>query len=240
MPTPELRRYCMSAYWGRREESLAACLDEIEARRKWLGVTGAKDCAESSHGCDLLGRELHIGALRALDAGNYGEAIRRAVDLHAMHRERVGFRYEAVDALGILAVAHALSGDPSAAERFRKELGQFGLGPFSGLHYERIWLARAYMATRDYEKAYAEVRRLDFGLDSLTERTAAAYAPTGEADGYRFILHKSELETGRLEAAQAGLAPLLAAFGASLGISKTGCVVSRQDLERDLARAQRR
>jgi hypothetical protein len=123
---------------------------------------------------------------------------------------------------------------------YLKDLGRFGFGPFSGMHYERIWLARVYMAMRDYGNAYAEVRRLDFGFDALTERTAAAYAATGEADGYRFILHKSELETGRLEEARAGFAQLLASPALKLDASKTGCVVARQDLERDLARAQRR
>ena len=113
---------------------------------------------------------------------------------------------------------------------------RFGFGPFSGLHYERIWLARAYMARRDFANAYEEVRRIGFGLDSLVERTAATYAETGEADGYRFILGKSALETGRVEEGKAGLAQLLAAPALSLEASKTGCVVSREDLERDLQR----
>jgi hypothetical protein len=230
MPTPELRRYCMSAYWGKQDERLAACLGEIEIRRKWLGVTGARDCAQPSHACDLLARELHLGALRALDAGGYGEAIRLAAELRGMRRER----YEAVDALGILAVATALSG--GNADRFLGELKRFGFGPFSGLHYERIWLARAYMAQRDYANAYTEVRRIDFGFDALTERTLATYAPTGEADGYRFIRGKSALETGRLEEGRAVLAELLAAPALSLEASKTGCVVSREDLARDLQR----
>jgi hypothetical protein len=230
IPTPELRRYCMSAYWAKQPDRLAACLGEIEARRKWLGVTGARDCMAASHACDLLARELHLGALSALDAGAYDEAIRLAADLRTMRRER----YEAVDAVGILAVATALSGDKP--DRYVEELERFGFGPFSGLHFERIWLARAAMAMRDYERAYAEVRRLDFGFDTLTERAAATYAPTGEADGYRFILHKSALETGRVEEGRAGLAQLLAAPALSLEASKTGCVVSREDLERDLQR----
>ena len=66
--------------------------------------------------------------------------------------------------------------------------------------------------------------------------TAATYAETGEADGYRFILGKSALETGRVEEGKAGLAQLLAAPALSLEASKTGCVVSREDLERDLQR----
>ena len=225
-PTPELRRYCMSAYWAKESEKLAACLGEIAARRKWLGVSGIADCRAPSHACDLFARELHLGALSALDAGDYGEAIRRATDLRAMHRERSGSRYEAVDALGILAVAGV---DDALAD-----LKQFGFGPFSGLHYERIWLARAYMARRDYEKAYAEVRRIDFGFDSLIERTAATYAATGEADGYLFILGKSALETGRLEQARAALAGLHDVK--ALDPSKTGCVVTPEDLARDLQR----
>ena len=71
LPTPELRRYCMSAYWAKQGDKLASCLGEIEARRKWLGVAGPRDCTQSSHACDLLGRELHLGALSALDAGRY-------------------------------------------------------------------------------------------------------------------------------------------------------------------------
>ena len=99
-----------------------------------------------------------------------------------------------------------------------------------------IWLARAYMARRDFANAYEEVRRIGFGLDSLIERTAATYAETGEADGYRFILGKSALETGRLEEGRAALAQLLATPALSLEASKTGCVVSREDLERNLQR----
>ena len=236
MPTPDLRRYCMSAYWAKQRDRLGACLEEMEIRRKWLGVTSVRDCAATSHACDLLARELHLGALRALDAADYADAIRRADDLHRMHRERVGNRYEAVDALGVLAVASALSGDTNRSNQFVAELKRFGFGPFSGLHFERIWLARAAMATRDYERAYAEVRRVDFGFDALTERAAAAYAPTDEADGYRFILHKSALETGRVEEGRAGLAQLLAAPSLSLEASKTGCIVSREDLARDLQR----
>jgi hypothetical protein len=193
LPTPELRRYCMSAYWAKQGDKLASCLGEMQARRKWLGVSGPSDCTESTHACDLLGRELHLGALSALDAGRYEEAIQRAADLRRMHRELAGNRYEAVDALGVLAVASALSGKAGSLE----ELKRFGFGPFSGLHYERIWLARAYMARRDFAKAYEEVRRIGFGLDSLIDRTAATYAETGEADGYRFILGKSALESGR-------------------------------------------
>jgi len=232
LPTPELRRYCMSAYWAKQDEKLGACLEEVAARRKWLGVKNVADCTASSHACDLLARELHLGALSALDAGRYDDAIHRANDLHKMHRERAGYRYEAIDALGVLAVASALAGRAGQLD----ELKQFGFGPFSGVHYERIWLARAYMARRDYEKAYDEVRRLDFGLDSVTERIAATYAETGEADGYRFILGKSALETGRVAEGKAGLAHLLAAPALSLEPSKTGCVVSRGDLERDLQR----
>jgi len=233
LPTPELRRYCMSAYWAKQGDKLASCLAEIEARRRWLGVAGPRDCTESTHACDLLGRELHLGALSALDAGRYDEAIHLAGDLHTMHRELAGNRYEAVDALGILAVASALSGH---ADSSLEELKRFGFGPFSGLHYERIWLARAYMARRDFANAYDEVRRIGFGFDSLIERAAATYAETGEVDGYRFILGKSALETGRVAEGIAGLAQLLASPALSLEVSKTGCVVSRADLERDLQR----
>lgn len=225
VPTPELRRYCMSAYWAKQRDKLAACLGEMRARRTWLGVIGRRDCAESTHACDLLARELHLGALTALDDGDFAGAIRIAGDLRAMHRERAGFRYEAVDALGVLAVAGR---DDALAE-----LKQFGFGPFSGMHYERIWLARAYMARRDYEKAYQEVRRIDFGFDALTERTLAAYAPTGEADGYRFIRGKSALETGRVEEARAMLARLSVS---ALAPSKTGCVVLPSELELDQRR----
>jgi hypothetical protein len=233
MPTPDLRRYCMSAYWAKEAQKLRACLGEIETRRKWLGVAGVDDCRENSHACDLLARELHLGALSALDDGRYDDAIRRADELHRMHRELAGYRYEAVDALGILAVAGALAGK---ADHSLEELKRFGFGPFSGLHYERIWVARAYMAARDYDKAYDEVRRIDFGFDSLVERTAATYAPTGEADGYRFIRSKSALETGRVAEGKAGLAQLLASPALSLAASRTGCVVSREDLARDLQR----
>ena len=233
VPTPDLRRYCMSAYWANRPDKLAACLTEMETRRKWLGVASVEDCRENSHACDLFARELHLGALRALDSGDYAGAMRRALELHRMHRELAGYRYEAVDALGVLAVASALSG---RADRSLEELRRFGFGPFSGLHYERIWLARAYMARRDYENAYLEVRRIDFGIDSLVERTAATYAATAEADGYRFILGKSALETGRVAEGKAGLAQLLAAPALALGASRTGCVVSREDLARDLQR----
>lgn len=236
MPTPDLRRYCMSAYWAKQADKLSACLGEVASRRKWLGVSSVADCREGSHACDLLARELHLGALRALDTADYAEAIGRASELHAMHRERAGFRYEAVDALGALAVAHGLAGDRPAAEKYRTELERFGFGPFSGLHFERIWLARAAMAVRDYERAYVEVRRLDFGFDSLTERAAATYAPTGEADGYRFILGKSALETGRLEQAKAGFAGLQ--DSKALDASKTGFVVSPEEIEHDLARAR--
>ena len=234
MPSPDLRRYCMSAYWANEGQKLRACLGEIELRRKWLGVASVKDCRENSHACDLFARELHLGALSALDAGDYAAAIQRADELHKMRRELAGYRYEAVDALGILTVASALSGIGN--KEFLKDLKQFGFGPFSGLHYERIWLARAYMAARDYENAYTEVRRIDFGIDSLVERTAATYAPTREADGYRFIRGKSALETGRVEEGKAGLAQLLAAPALSLEASRTGCVVSREDLARDLQR----
>ena len=234
MPSPDLRRYCMSAYWAKQSDKLAACLSEMETRRKWLGVASVKDCRGNSHACDLLARELHLGALSALDSGDYAAAIQRAGELHKMRRELAGYRYEAVDALGILTVASTLSG--TSNKEFLKDLQQFGFGPFSGLHYERIWLARAYMAARDYENAYAEVRRIDFGIDSLVERTAATYARTGEADGYRFILGKSALETGRVEEGKAGLAQLLGAPALSLEASRTGCVVSREDLARDLQR----
>ena len=233
MPTPELRRYCMSAYWAKQSDKLGACLEEIAARRKWLGVAGPRDCTQASHACDLLARELHLGALSALDAGRYDEAMQRAGELHKMRRELAGNRYEAVDALGVLAVASALSG---GADGSLDELKGFGFGAFSGLHYERIWLARVHMARRDYAAAYAEVRRIDFGFDSLIERTAATYAPTGEADGYRFILAKSALETGRVQAGRAGLAQLLAESALSLEASKTGCAVSREDLKFDLQR----
>ena len=192
------------------------------------------------HACDLLGRELHLGALAALDRGDYGEAVRLAGELRSMRRERSDFRHEAIDALGVLAVANALAGDFSSAEKTRKELERFGLGPFSGLHYERIWLARASMALGDYGRAYDEARRLSFGFDALIERTAAAFAPTDEADGYRFILGKSALETGRLAEAKSGLSPLAAAPAPSLGASKTGRALSRDELARDLAPAQAR
>ena len=204
-PLPVLRRYCMSAYWTGRDEKVEACLVEMAQRRPWLAAAGAE-----RHARDLLARELHLRALRALDAGDYAEAIACAGELRAMERAKDDFKYEAVDALGILAVAHALAGDLSSAEKYRNELEAFGLGPFSGLHYERIWFARAYLALGDYARAYDEARRLSFGTDLLVERTAATYAPTGEADGYLFILHKSELETGRGEAAKAGFAEMLA------------------------------
>lgn len=246
-PVPVLRRYCMSAWWARDAAALEACLAELQARRTWLGAERPAACATpgepgtpARHACDLLGRELHLGALAALDRGDYEAAVQRASDLRAMRRERSDFRHEAVDALGILAVAHALAGDaPRARERLR-ELEAFGFGPFSGLHFERIWLARAHMALGDWAKAYEEARRLTFGFDALVERTATAYAPTDEADGYRFILGKSALETGRREEALAGLTPLMNSRTPSLAPSKTGRLISSEDLARDFARAQAR
>jgi len=246
MPMPILRRYCMSAYWARRADPLEACLAELEGRRQWLagGIARPAACAShvtyagaDKHACDLLARELHLRALAALERGDYDEASNRAAELHSMRREEAGFRYEAVGALGVLLVSAAHRGEGERARAWRAELERFGLGPFSGLHYERIWLARGYVAAGDYARAYEEVRRLSFGTDSLVARTAAVYAQTNEAAGYLFILHKSELETGHLAEAKAGFEELLRLRAAPLGAATAGLVVSREELESDLARA---
>jgi hypothetical protein len=248
MPAPMLRRYCMSAYWARRAEQLEGCLAEIEGRRRWLAGAEVRPATCASlvtyagadrHACDLLARELHLRALSALDRGSPDEAAKWAQELHAMRREAAGSRYEAVDALGVLLVSAALRGDAPQARTWREEFERFGLGPFSGLHYERIWLARGYMAMRNYPKAYEEVRRIAFGTDSLVARTAEVYAKTNEAAGYLFILHKSELETGHFEEARAGFEELLRLRALPLGAATAGIVVSRRDLEGDLARAAR-
>jgi len=233
-PLPVLRRYCMSAYWAGRGDKLDACLAESASRRPWLASNGAE-----RHARDLQAREHHLRALRALDAADYSQAIARAAELRDMRRDKNGYKYEAVDALGVLAVASALAGDSSSCEKYLNELEAVGLGPFSGLYYERIWIARAYMALGNYAQAYEHARRLSFGIDSLVERTASTYAPTGEADGYLFILAKSGLETGHREEARSRFEKLLAEKSLRLGASKTGRPVTRADLERDFAQLAR-
>jgi hypothetical protein len=247
MPEPVLRRYCMSAYWARRADRLESCLAEVEGRRRWLAGGDARPAACASgntyagadrHACDLMARELHLRALSALDRGEYGEAARYAAELRSMRRENAGSRYEAIDALGVLLVSAAHLDDARQARAWREEFERFGTGPFSGLHYERIWLARGYLAMHDYPKAYDEVRRLSFGVEALVPRTAAVYAQTNEAAGYLFILHKSELETGHFAEAKAGFEELLRSSPAlPLGAASAGLAVSRRDLEGDLARA---
>lgn len=238
IPVGVFEKYCNAAFLAKRYDKLQMCLAEYQVRRDRLVearqllnpqnciVRFLKGSVVPEAVCKAYKEETRFRALYALDIGDYGEAVNRARWLDATKVTGPGGNfdpiYEAVDALGVLAVANALAGDVATANSYLRRLEAFPPGQIGPeVHYmqeKRTWLARSYMALGDFQRAYDAVNAIDLGaaFGRGVNRTfefliAGQTEIRSEATAYAFILHKAELETGRVQQAKTGFDRMLSA-----------------------------
>ena len=155
----------------------------------------------------------------ALDLGDYPRALAEAeLARGKLTSNQTQGNYFQIDVLGLLAMAHALSGQPEQARKHIDALARLDITSFgtsSAEIYLRTTLARALFAVKDFRRAL-EVISLDrtSGLRAM----ASAFTNLKEGDSLwrweelprDYMRHKSELELGRLAEAKAGFDRLLA------------------------------
>ncbi|HZX32705.1 MAG TPA: CHAT domain-containing protein, partial [Rhodocyclaceae bacterium] len=146
-------------------------------------------------------------------AVEYGERLYAAIPKQ-WNQER----YARIHALGVLGVAQAFAGNRAAALARAQELEEVSTAyPYVLLKTDKlVFLARIYLALEDYPRAYGAISQDD---NSAFRAFADAVSGGAMLEGgslfafqqlqRRFMLHKSQLETGRLPEAKAGFDALL-------------------------------
>lgn len=237
--TIKLAPLCFSYAKLKRYDKLTACLDQLE-RNVAAGDTNMTDIEAmekkspfmmglARFGSSIAGASLeqdvtpHLWELRAetaMDLGMYKQAVDYGRKLHQMVPKQWNLeRYARIHATGILALALTYSGDRAAGLAMTKELEGISTAyPYVLLKTDKqVFLARNYLALGDYQKAYDAISEDD---NSWFRGLADAVSGGATLEGgslfafqqiqRNFMLHKAQLETGRMAEAKAGYDRMLA------------------------------
>lgn len=211
---PRLMQYCRAAYYGKYYDRLPACFGEFE---RHIRLNKDKVFVE------LQFREEYasLRALYALDLADYNEAIKWATELISFDPRLWAQGSQQVTGLGVIAIAHALTNNPSAARQYAQRLEAFRFDTHGDdAQLKPIWLARSYFALGDYQRAYTVIHGSSGAFArAVVNVTMYTMGLGGELKGgsfheresiiRQFLSHKSELETGRLTEAKTGFDALL-------------------------------
>jgi len=156
-----------------------------------------------------------------IEFGDYGKAVGEAQKAYDIVTKKDLSRYMRIQALSILGLAQALSGNRKKAMEYARLLEDIGTHyPFTFLRTDKLnGLSRIYMALGDFNKSLAYIRE-DKSISWSRSLVEAAVLVTGvmpSGDSVfaysqlpkAFILNKSVYETGNLKEAKAGYDALL-------------------------------
>lgn len=223
----------------KRYDKLGPCLDQME-KNVAAGDTNMADIEAmekksplmmglARFGSAMAGQSLDqdvtaiLWEMRAetfMDLGEYGRAVAYGKKmLEWQPPQKLQDRFYRIHALGILGLALAFSGDRAAGLERARELEAISTAyPYVLLETDKqVFLARLYVAVGDYRKAYEIVSKDDNsafrGLADIV--SGGSTLEGGSLFAFQqiqrsFMLHKSELETGRIKQAKAGYDRMLA------------------------------
>jgi CHAT domain-containing protein len=232
----QLVRLCFAYSKIKSYKKLDACLDELAKKISagdrsggkygswWAGPTwfvtsrmpsglmfGTKDW-------DITPYPHIMRAEASIDQGDYPRAVAEAqLAQGKLTSNQTQGNYFQIDVLGLLAMAHALSGQNEKARRYIDELAKLDITSFgtsSAEIYLRTTLARTLFAVKDFKKALEVISRdKTSGLRAM----ASAFANTrGGESLWRweevprdYMRYKCELEIGRTREAKLGFDKLL-------------------------------
>lgn len=164
-----------------------------------------------------------LRAAANIDFGNYAEATAQASKAYEIVQQRNLSPWMKIQALSVLALAKALTGERAQAEEYARLLGEIADRNMGGFVLKTDILnaqARTYMALGDFQRSLAIIEQDEAGAG---ERSAAkaSVAKIGAIKAQdemfafsqlpkAFILNKSLYETGKVQKAKAGYDKLLA------------------------------
>ncbi|MGE5468819.1 MAG: CHAT domain-containing protein [Ignavibacteria bacterium] len=231
--TNKLTTLCMSYAKLKRYDKLGPCLDQLE-KNVAAGDTNMMDLEAmekksplmmgfAKAGSAMSGVSLeqdvtpHLWEIRAetyMDLGDFARAVEYGKRLYANIPKQWNLeRYARIHATGVLGLALTFSGDKAGGAAKAAELeGVSTAYPYVLLKTDKqVFLARIYVALGQYEKAYEIIKEDD---NSAFRAMADAVSGGATLEGgslfafqqiqRRFMRHKTELETGRIDEAKAG------------------------------------
>ncbi len=211
--TRQLMYLCYSYSRLKKYNKLFPCLDQFDANIDKGDIT-----------VNMFDMSIMPYLLRAeayLEFGDYGKAVGEAQKAYAIVTKKDLHRYMRIQALNVLGLAQALSGNREKAIECARSLEDIGTHyPFTFLKTDKLnGLSRIYMALGDFQKSLAYISE-DESISWSRSMAQAAVVLTGampvgdDIFAYSqlpksFILNKSLYETGYLKEAKAGYDALL-------------------------------
>ncbi|MBI2586702.1 MAG: CHAT domain-containing protein [Rhodospirillales bacterium] len=210
--TAEYYTLCISFSKLKRYDRLFDCIKRMEAS------IAAGDRTVYFNDASYLPRGLLSQAY--IELARYDDAIKEALAFKKLVAD-MGMQSRAltIEALGLLGLAQALKKDTAAARATAAELADIGTYyPFVLLETPKLTnLARIYVAVGEYEKALTAIGKgEEEGLWRGVADLVTGASMRGESMfawqqlPRKFMLHKSQMETGRTAQAKAGYDQLLA------------------------------
>jgi tetratricopeptide (TPR) repeat protein len=211
--TRDQHALCFAYSKLKRYERLLPCLDQLQA------LVAKGDRRTRIFGLDDATPSIHLMRAEALtDLGQYAEARKQANDaLVWLRKENSGDDDMVVGAYAAVALAVALQGDTTTARQTVDLLKSYNVRS----DYKRakaMALARAQMAIGAWADVIVTLESTDaaFRFDMMLDNLLSGAAFTGRNNWVwtelprAFMLHKAQLEVGRVDPARAGLDKLLA------------------------------
>ncbi len=231
--TNKLTMLCMSYSKLKRYDKLGPCLDQLE-KNVAAGDTNMTDIEAMEKKSPLMMGLAKMGSAMAgvpleqdvtpflweiraetyMDLGDYARAVEYGRKLYGhIPTQWNQERYARIHATGVLGLALTFSGDKAGGLARAKELEDVGTAyPYVLLKTDKqVLLSRIYVALGDYQRAYEIIQEDD---NSFFRAFADAVSGGATLEGgslfafqqiqRRFMRHKTELETGRIEEARAG------------------------------------
>lgn len=211
--TRDQHALCFAYAKLKRHDRLMPCLDQLEA-----GVRKG-DRRTRLFGLDDATPAVHLMRAEALiDLGDLNAARAQANEaLIWLRKEQSDDHDMVVNAYALLAVAAAMQGEGALARQTVGLLKDFNVAS----DYKRakaMALARAQMAVGAWAEVIATMAssEADFRFDAMLDRLLSGAAFSGRNNWVwvelprAYMLHKAQLEVGRVDAARQGLDKLLA------------------------------
>jgi CHAT domain-containing protein len=210
--TRDQHALCFAYSKLKRYEKLLPCLDQLQV------LVAKGDTRTRIFGLDDATPTIHLMRAEALtDLGQYAQARKQANDaLVWLRKENSGDQDMVVGAYAAVALAVALQGDYTTARQTVELLKGFSVRS----DYKRakaMALARAQMAIGAWADVIVTLESSDasFRFDMMLDNLLSGAAFTGRNNWVwtelprAFMLHKAQLEVGRVDPARAGFDKLL-------------------------------
>jgi CHAT domain-containing protein len=211
--TRQLMYLCYSYSRLKKYNKLFPCLEQFDAN------IAKGDVTVNMFDMSIMPAQLRAEAY--IEFGDYGRAATEAQKAYDIVINKDLHRYMSIQALGILGLAQALSGNREKAMECARLLEDIGTHyPFTFLKTDKLnGLSRIYMALGDFQKSLAYIKEdesisSDRAFTQFAVTLVGALPPGDSIFAYSqlpkaFILNKSLYETGNIQEAKVGYDSLL-------------------------------